>query len=180
MEKLSHQVNSEWVDYSHKPEYQVQQNRLEIGLQAGKASVVAGLVNLMEEPLFILYVLHTSRGEGQEGRYQSPLLSKIDVLSFIEKYSKFLAADSRFDIWFHSPSMGATVVWDRHNLVFAYGALEQFKEYISHEGYTEGNPTMEFAHQHHYRQAFDHDAASLLNKFSWSFSPLQQADIQRV
>jgi hypothetical protein len=73
------------------------------------------------------------------GRYQSPELEKEEVLSFISEYSSYLSSDSRFDVWFYSPSKQATIVWDRHNLVFVYG-LPTAEAEISNYQYTKGHP----------------------------------------
>src|SRR4051812_20738574 len=114
MEKLSYELNGEWVDYSHQAEYETQENPIALGLSSGGIHLISNLVNVLEGPLHILYVLHTSRGEGELGRYQSPELGKEEVLSFIAEYSNYLSCDSRFDIWFYSPATKATIVWDRH------------------------------------------------------------------
>jgi hypothetical protein len=113
MHKLSRQLNGEWVEHVHQPEFREHENKLIIALSGEGTPFISGIVKLMDEPLFILYVLHTSRGEGQEGRYQSPSLSQAEVGSLLDEYSELLTFDSRFDIWFYSPCTGlpAALCW---------------------------------------------------------------------
>jgi hypothetical protein len=178
MKKISVEINNEWIDYSHKPEFVEQANRLIIGLPNDSISIITGLINLISEPVSILYVLHTPRGEAKEGRYQSQYLSKNEVINFIEEYSEFLVADSRFDIWFHSETDSSTIVWDRHNMVFTYGDVSIYEKFLLKNGFTSGKPDMEFSHQHHYYSEFDNNAKEIFNELNWSYSPLKKEDIQ--
>jgi hypothetical protein len=42
------------------------------------------------------------------------------------------------NLWIHSPEAGATVVWDRHDLLYAYGPLERIGAVLK-ESMQEGN-----------------------------------------
>jgi hypothetical protein len=128
--------------------------------------------------LHLLYVLHTPRGEGEPGRYQSPALSAGEVRAFLEKFSPFLSGDARFDLWAHSPSEGATVVWDRHNQIFAYGPLARFELILQGLGFARGRLEAPGSHQHHYRAEFDSDASLVLQAFEWTHAPLHEEDEQ--
>jgi hypothetical protein len=180
MEKLSYEINGEWVDHSHTSVYERQENRISIAWPSGEVELFLTLLNLLQEPLHILYVLHTSRGEAEVGRYQSPALNKVEVSELISEYALFLSKDSRFDLWFYSPAQKFTLVWDRHNLVYVYGPLDEAEEVISKNGFVAGHPRINFDHQHHYRQEFDADSKSLLDKYDWVYSPLKESDIDGV
>lgn len=65
MEKISHEINGKWVDHSHAPEYEIQENRILIALPSRKLELFLGLLNLLEGPIYALYVLHVSRGEAE-------------------------------------------------------------------------------------------------------------------
>jgi hypothetical protein len=58
------------------------------------------------------------------------------------EFAEFLTEDGRHDLWLHSPRTDATLVWDRHDLIYAYGPLEQFravpKESLLREGQVDG------------------------------------------
>ncbi len=182
--KLFHRPGSRWVEHTHLPTFAIEStsakaNRLVAGLPAREAcTILAALVDLVEPPYFLLYVLHTPRGEGEPGRYMSPLIDRDSVKTFLRRFKAFLTADSRFDLWIHSRSDDTTLVWDRHNVLFAYGDLEQFSTALRARGFGCGRPSLDFEHVHHYRAKFDTAAAELLETFDWGFSPLKPEDRQ--
>lgn len=182
MYKLSHLVDGEWREHSHPSVFSV-------GSQSDQVQrVIAGspsnsgpferLVRVLEPPYLLLYVLHTPRGEAEPGRYQSPELTVAKFENFVERFGDFLSSDARSDIWVYSPSERATVVWDRHNQLFAYGPRERFVSELESMGFSPGVPNIDFPHQHHYRQEYDQAASELLGFFEWSYSPLRPEDEQ--
>lgn len=178
MHKLSHLVGSEWLEHSFSPIFTQTDKRISGGIPKGNAAVFEKLVACLSEPIFLLYVLHTPRGEAAAGRYQSPELTLADFRAFIEKYRNFLAGDARFDIWAHSPNDKATVVWDRHNEFFAYGPLQSFWSALNALGFSEGTPIALGEHQHHYREEFDSAAKAVITEYQWSYSSLRPEDEQ--
>ena len=182
MHKLSHAIGDSWAPFSHRAVYTIapfsQRDRLIAGVPDGDSSAFAQLVSCLEPPYFLLYVLHTPRGEGEAERYQSPPVSLEQFYEFMDKLGSYLSSDARFDIWAHSAAENATVVWDRHNQLFAYGPLDRFAARLKALGFKPGDSSISFAHQHHYRSEFDGDAKALLNCFEWSHSPLRPEDEQ--
>lgn len=183
MRKLSFQLGGEWVDHSFAPIFTEQtvgadKKRLVAGVPGGDPTVFASLVDRLEPPYFLLYILHTPRGEGKAGRYQSPELNAKKLHAFLEKFAPFLSADSRYDLWAYSPSDKATVVWERHNLIYAYDLLQPFLTTLLGLGFTEGVPSIPSPHIHHYREEFDKYAAELLSAFAWQCTPLEMEDEQ--
>ena len=144
----------------------------------GECQTFSDLTFALTEPYFLLYVLHTPRGEGDPGRYQSPSLSEAEVSEFLKEFSDYLGGDARFDIWSHSPNSGGTVVWERHNLVYAYGPLSNYERVLINLGYDTGKADANFPHCHYYRDEFDEAAKNLLNYMEWSKAPLQPEDVQ--
>jgi hypothetical protein len=182
MHKLSHAIADSWVPYSHGKVYAVSPTdsgeRLVAGVPDGDQSPFTHLVSCLEPPYFLLYVLHTPRGEGDAGRYQSAPVSLEQFQEFMHRFGSYLASDARFDIWAHSAAEQATVVWDRHNQLFAYGPLAKFSSELNALGFTSGDASISFPHQHHYRAEFDADAQALLANWAWSYSPLRPEDEQ--
>jgi hypothetical protein len=181
--KLSSQENGVWVAHSHPASFKLEitangSARVVAGVPAGDASTFQRLVQSLEAPCMLLYVLHTPRGEGEPGRYQSPPLTMVELESFLDRHAAFLAGDARFDLWIHSPSENATLVWDRHNLIYAYGPTGRFVATLEALGFHEGSPGVLFEHLHHYRQEFDSEAAAVLETFAWSYSTLKPGDEQ--
>lgn len=183
LQKIARQGENGELPFSHPAVYEVETmsngvRRIVAGVPGGHEAAFRSLTGCLEPPYFILYVLHTPRGEGEAGRYQSPALSNAEFIEFLAQYSEFLGADSRFDIWSHSPNSGGTVVWDRHNLLFAYGPLNSYDRALKKLGYELGKPTVDFPHVHFYRGEFDDYAKSLLEYFEWGHKPLQPTDDQ--
>ncbi|WP_454831320.1 hypothetical protein [Pseudoxanthomonas wuyuanensis] len=177
MHRLGHLVNGEWVAHSHPAVFEVGE-RIVAGVPGGDPSIFERMIECLEAPYYLLYVLHTPRGEAQPGRHQSPALSLSEVKGFLAQFGPFLSADARFDLWAHSPSDSGTVAWDRHNLLFAYGPLARFSTALRSLGFTTGNPSIPVPHEHHYRADFDGLAQDLMAALDWSFSPLRPEDQQ--
>lgn len=182
MQKLSHLVDGNWVEHSYPATFSIgavdEIPRLIAGSPSGDATPFERLVLSMEPPYMLLYVLHTPRGEGEAGRYQSPELSTQDFRAFMDQFGSFLSSDARFDIWAYSPMERATVVWDRHNQIFAYGPLTRFSSALTELGFEEGVLEPSRPHQHHYWAEFDQDAAAIIARYSWSYSQLRPEDEQ--
>ncbi|GLQ88233.1 hypothetical protein [Dyella flagellata] len=183
MHKMEMLVEDKWVAHSFKPIFHIPQNddsskRIVAGVPGGDPAVLGSLVECLEPPYYLLYVLHTPRGEAKPGRYQSPPLSLAQVQALLERFGAFFSADARYDLWAHSQSSNATVVWDRHNLLFGYGPLDVFSSKLLSLGFFRGTPEVPAPHSHHYRAEFDAMARDVMVAFDWSRSPLMPEDEQ--
>lgn len=183
MYKFGHLVDGIWTEHCYPATFMLPENsealqRIVAGVPRGDPEIFRRLVCTLEPPYFLLYVLHTPRGEGEPGRYQSPELSVQSLQAFMLEFGEFLAQDARFDIWAYSPSDRATVVWDRHNRIFAYGPLPRFETELRTLGFSQGVVTVPGPHEHCYRSEFDEMAKEVLCAFDWSYSPLQPEDEQ--
>ena len=182
MHKLSHLVGGEWVEHSFPPIFEIsgqgESHRLLAGAPSGQSEPFERIALCLQPPYYLLYVLHTPRGEGEPGRYQSGQLSADECREFISKFGSYLAVDARFDLWLHSPSENATVVWDRHNHLYAYGPLARFASELRALGFAEGVLPPLGAHQHHYRSECDARAMELLSFTTWRHSALRPEDDQ--
>lgn len=177
MHRLAHLVGGDWVAHSHPPVF-VSGDRVVAGVPEGNPALLGQLVECMEPPYHLLYVLHTSRGEAEAGRYQSPPLAFSEISEFLERFALFLAGDGRFDLWVHSPHSQGTLVWDRHNQLFGYGPVQRFSSKLADLGFIEGYPAVPAPHQHHYREELDHFAEGVMQAFDWVYSPLRPEDEQ--
>lgn len=133
---------------------------------------------MLRGPFRLLYVLHTPRCEAAPGRYESPEVSVEQVRHFFRRFSDFLAADGRFDLWVHSATDHATLVWDRHDQLFGYGPVDLFVSRLREMGFVTGRVEVPVPHEHHYREEMDVHAADLLTAFDWCYSPLRPEDEQ--
>ena len=183
MYKLARLVGDEWVEHSHPPVYRAVQShsgtwRVVAGVPSREVIPFERLVLALEPPYLLLYVLHTPRGEGEAGRYQSTPFEAESFRTLLTRFGSYFTSDARFDLWAHSPTDRATVVWDRHNQLFGYGPVERFAEELRKLGYSEGDVVVPVPHQHHYRAEFDPQATDILRSIEWSRSPLLAEDEQ--
>jgi hypothetical protein len=136
------------------------------------------LADVLSPPFDVLYVLHTSRCSCELGRYQSPLLEKKTFRALANEFVQFLSTDGRHDVWLHSRNPECTLVWDRHNLIHAYGPLDRLTEVLQTEGLAEGEVSIPSPHTHHYHARFDDDERRILKYLDWNRMPLQPSDEQ--
>jgi len=153
-------------------------DRLRIGLSDGQISWLWKLAFSLPAPYYVLYVLHTSRCGSDLGRYQSPEVDFPALNSFLAAFCEFLTNDGRHDLWVHSPEAEATLVWDRHDLIYGYGPLQQLRALLSeslHEGEVGGPPC---PHVHIYHDQYDEAERRILRYYNWVHSPLLHGDEQ--
>jgi hypothetical protein len=152
--------------------------RLRVGVDESQDATVAALARGLRGPFQLLYVLHTTRTGAELGRYESPELASQDVEEFLREFGQFVCEDSRHDLWVRSHDDDATVVLDRHNLIYAYGPLELFEQALRLSGAHVGEPAALGTHVHHYHAAWDDMERRILRRFDWQISPLRPSDVQ--
>ena len=97
----------------------------------------------------------------------------------LSKFSTFLATDARRDTWVHFPKDNVTLILDRHNVLNAYGPIEQFEEVLRSLGLREGTVDIPVPHCHHYHEEFDLSENQILSWFDWEKTDLHPEDYQR-
>jgi hypothetical protein len=152
--------------------------RLRVGVDAAQDSVAAALTDRLRGPFQLLYVLHTTRTGAERGRYQSPELTVGSVQDFLRPFGRFICEDSRHDVWIRSHDDDATIVLDRHNLIYAYGPLNDFEAVLQALGVRQGEPVVPDPHFHYYHQVWDGAEGEVVRRFDWRISPLRPADVQ--
>lgn len=152
--------------------------RLRVGVDEAQDATVVALARRLRGPFQLLYVLHTSRTGAELGRYESPELTSVDVEDFLRQFGRYVREDSRHDLWVRSHEDDATIVLDRHNLIYAYGPLELFEQELKSSGAHVGEPAALGAHVHHYHPAWDDMERQILRRFDWHISALRPSDVQ--
>src|SRR5947208_621124 len=79
-----------------------QPNRLRVGVREPYA-LIWKMARLLPDPIYLLYILHTTRCDSPLGRYQSPPMHFGDVNAFLSEFGEFLSRDGRHDFWIFSP-----------------------------------------------------------------------------
>jgi hypothetical protein len=140
--------------------------------------LILNLAADLRAPFSILYVLHTPRGGSNYGRYESPALDRVLVTNFFQQFGEFIATDARHDVWLHSHPDDATLVWDRHDLIYAYGPLDAFEKVLEAIGFrlAEAVP-IPSPHAHNYHEQWDSSERQLV-ALGWTASPLRPSDEQ--
>lgn len=151
--------------------------RLTIGASIDGVGLLLRVSDLLPPPFYCLYVLVISRNGEQPGRYQSPWLeSRAKLLDFLLEFKRPLEADGRHHRWVCSPDAGATLVYDRHNLLYADGPIEQFGARLRQLHYEEAPVAMPFPHVHYFHATADQPISELLHYWEWQHFPLEEVD----
>jgi hypothetical protein len=69
------------------------------------------------------------------------------------------------------------LIYDRHNVIYAYGPLDSWRLALASMGFKEV-PDVRFPspHSHHYHQSLDIEEDRLLNHWDWYRTPLKDSD----
>lgn len=153
--------------------------RLRIGVAEAQLQCVLLLAGTLAGPYKLLYVLHTTRTGAPLGRYEGPEMDNQEVEEFFHSFGRFLDDDARHDLWLHSRKENATIVLDRHNLIYAYGPLDGFERALVNAGVQRGAlPQVPDPHVHRYHAEYDDSERAILQALPWSVTPLRESDIQ--
>jgi hypothetical protein len=152
--------------------------RLVFAPSTNQVSLMLELLRVMPEPYGILYVLVVPRSEVEAGRYQAAgFKSRIETEGFLSRFKDFFENDGRHHIWIASPPGADTLVYDRHNVIYAYGRLPEFETIARNRGLLQVEAVkFPWPHTHHYNDAFDRDGGELLRYWPWVCSPLPESD----
>ena len=152
--------------------------RLIIAPSSNHLSIMIDLLQVMNEPFWILYILTVPRGGSEAGRYQSadPLFPQ-QAEEFLVRFGQFLENDGRHHVWVKSVSGSDLLVYDKHNVLYAYGQLAKFEAVLSNRG-LEKVESIQFPspHTHQYNASFDQDERDVVRYWKWKLSQLQDSD----
>ncbi len=152
--------------------------RLVIGRARGHVATVQELASLWSAECWLLYVLVVPRSAGEAGRYQSPSpVNQTELRAFLERFGAFLEADGRHHLWVASSAGEGTLVYDRHNVIYAYGDLSAHARTLERLGCREDSVEIPVPHTHHYRAECDGDQEDVVSYWAWRHSPLQEQDL---
>jgi len=179
--KFETQSGNDWVSHRYPAVYAREttrgSDRLEIAASGNGVEIMLLLAQLLRAPFAVLYVLLVPRGGSEAGRYQSPWLDRDELNGVFDRYSDFWEQDGRHHVWLHSTTDQATLVYDQHNVIFAYGPLDEYACLLNAAGFEEvdelGFPA---PHGHCYHAEFDAMERELVSSPGWKHSPLQKGD----
>ncbi|MFT3995291.1 MAG: hypothetical protein QM660_13340 [Dysgonomonas sp.] len=152
-----------------------EENRLKIAADADQVNLLLYLANCLNPPYYILYVLVVSRLSNKLGRYQSPLFeTKDELTAFLYEFKSYLETDARHHLWIGTIDNSGLLVYDQHNVIYAYGNLDSYKLILNKNGYTEKPFDFPVPHVHNYHQENDIFEEKILNTLDWQIFPLDE------
>ena len=154
-------------------------DRLIIAPSADHVGLMIESATVLPEPFGILYLLLVSRCDNSTGRYQAPYpCARDEMESFLQQFREYFELDGRHHIWITSLPASATLVYDNHNVIYAYGPLEEYKRILSRRGVNEGTVRFPVPHTHNYNAEFDEQEKNVLAFWDWHRSALMEGDDQ--
>jgi len=150
---------------------------LVVGPAEPRTALVERLAACLPEPFRLLYVLVVPRGgDAAAARYETPHeLTRDAVSAFLQEFADFLECDGRHHLWVTSPEAG-NIVFDRHNVIYAYGPVDCFVQSLVTQGFRPGTVTLPTPHWHAYHAEYDQMQRRLLARWTWGQSPLRPND----
>ena len=151
--------------------------RLVIAPGHGSVALLKDLLEMLPEPLWVLYVLVTPRGERPAGRYQSATQhTRADVLALLERFGPYLERDGRHNLWLAAPPAGQLIL-DRHEVIYAYGPVADIAGRLLENGFKEESAIrVPVPHSHHFHTELDTDEKAILDHWEWLHGELQETD----
>ena len=151
--------------------------RLVIGATRGHVNLMEELCSGWSGNWYALYVLVISRTGRKEGRYQSQIFEQLlDLQIFNGMHQDFIEGDGRHHYWIGSTSNEGNLVFDEHNVIFAYGDLDAYEEKLKSKGFKEERFWFPVPHRHHYHATNDQKEDDLFEAQEWELFPLQEQD----
>lgn len=157
-------------------------DRLVIGAASKQIQLIIELGRGLPEPFGALYVLLTPRVAPNAGRYVTDaLVSWAETQAFLWAFRRYFQGDGRHNVWITaSPDglhHGGQLVYDSHNLIYAYGPIASYRRILQQAGFGEAESvTVPFPHSHSFVKEFDSEERRILNYWSWRHLPLAPED----
>ena len=153
--------------------------RLVIGPSRNHVDLLIELAaELRGHPWFVLYVLLIPRqGRREPGRFQSgPFDEHYELASFMGSFRAFFEGDGRHHVWVGSAANDGVLVYDQHNVIFAYGPLDRFKAIVDARGFRVADFWFPAPHTHAFQPENDAEEDRLMAEIEWRHYPLQPDD----
>jgi hypothetical protein len=133
-------VGSDFIPYRYSNCWDIENTtgpeRLVIGPESSQVELLLKLAQTLAEPFGILYVLLVSRKDHEPARYQCPYpCDRGEMESFFRTFTDFFESDGRHHVWLTSLTDSSTLVYDKHNVIYAYGPLPQFERVLDSRGF---------------------------------------------
>ncbi|NDV83846.1 hypothetical protein [Bacteroides sp. 51] len=169
------------IEYNYGHIYQIeettQSDRLVVGVDENQTDLLLEFAKTLHPPYYVLYVLIVSHLDNECARYESPLFDTLESLScFLNKYSEFFETDGRHHIWVGTIDDSGLLVYDHHNVIYAYGNQENYTRILTAKGFREEDFYFPDRHCHYFHSENDKFEEAIFNEFDWQIFPLGEND----
>jgi hypothetical protein len=152
-------------------------SRLAIGAKDKQIPLMLEIIKSWHGPFGVLYVLVTSRLGHELGRYQIPEPCSFDDLElFAYTFQEYFEQDGRHHLWFTDMPSRSQLVYDNHDIIYAYGNIEWYCQFLDARGFSRQDVRIANPHSHLYNQEFDRCEDEILKYWNWKHFPLQEHD----
>lgn len=148
-------------------------DRLIIGTCDSRTELILDLVEPLAEKFVLGYEVRIERGISPLGTYRSDPLTFGDLKSVAAEFRKLFEQDARHHTFVFPQETVAMVVYDEHDLVFAYGDLADYRKRLLEKGFEESYFELPFPHIHSYLDEMDEVESRLLNSRKWTFTAME-------
>ena len=163
-----------WIEHKYGRVWQQEPTRLIAAPDKDQIALTLNLVEGLQEPFRVLYVLLVPRDDQKdEGRFEMmQLLSREELSAFLLRYRELFENDGRHHLWVTASDDDASIVYDQHNVLFLYGPSERFTKVLNAAGLAEGEVVYPSPHSHHYHAENDAALDDMLERYEWQWYPL--------
>jgi hypothetical protein len=139
--------------------------------------VLLELARRLPEPFGVLYLLSSRTGEHRDGRYRSPEpTNRKATEAFVQGFREYFEGDGRHHVWLTSLPDAGTLVYDNHDVIYAYGPLDRYREVLVNRAFREASVTIPVPHQHRFNEEFDDAERKLIDYWEWRHTPFRPED----
>jgi hypothetical protein len=173
--------NNEEIPFYFLDNYMIEKSsagiRLKISAKKNQVDLIYKLSDCLNPPFYVLYILIESRLGNSLGRYQSPLIeSKNDLKIFLDKYKNYFESDARHHVWLGTINNSGKLIYDLHNLIFAYGPNEKYIQILKQKGFKQKDFKIPNPHDHIFNPENDKYEDLIINHWDWVYFELKEQD----
>ena len=155
--------------------------RLALAPDHAACGLIIDLTRPLAEPFGLLYVVLYPHFGHERGRYQAKTpLGRTSMERFFRDYAEFFEMDGRHNIWACSLEpdgrVAGQIIYDHHNIIYAYGPLEAYAEVAAARGLVEGPVVVPRDHRHQFDPRYNRDESNLINEREWITFPTEESD----
>ena len=150
--------------------------RLVIGADTDRIGLLLELASLWHGNYYLLYVLIDKWDNHEAGRYQSPPLDNPELKALFSEFSEFFSRDGRHQIWIGSPQGEGLLVFDHHDLIYAYGEIERYEAVLEQRQFVKDAVEVPYPHSHRFHPEWNDRLDRLMKRYEWRRSELQPGD----